>query len=201
MGTQIPNEENAGAVVERILAYARSPEGKAAQAAQAAREARCPDIKVTIPAHLFGQFTHELQVLSAKRSPWARDIEVLDRDGDRCYTERALLATLIKGRECALRFTPDQVRVLYNEKYTLGSTRPLTDEQIFRLHELNVITAGHPLACNMDIVMLMCDQRLVNCGYAVAYWLPEYIETQLQCWRDSCDHAYGVPWVDTALLK
>lgn len=201
MGTNNPSEEHTAAVIEEILAYARSPEGRAAQAAQAAREARCPAIKVQIPEHLHGQFTEELKVLASKKSPWVRDIEVLSQDGDRQYTERALLETLIKGRECALRLNPAQVRKLYDEKHKLGATRPLAEEQIFRLHELNVITDGHPLAVNIDIAMLMCDSRLDNCGYALADWLPLDVEQRLQSWRKDCDHNYGVPWVDLALRK
>lgn len=201
MDTKTSSKATTSSVIEEILAYARSPEGQAAQAAQAAREASCPAIKVQIPEHLYGQFTEELQVLAAKKSPWVRDIEVLDPYNEHHYTERALLETLIKGRECSLRLNPAQVRELYDEKHKLGVTRPLTEEQIFRLHELNVLTDGHPLSVNMDIVMLMCDSRLDTCGYELADWLPRDVEKRLQSWRDDCDRNYGVPWVDSALSK
>jgi hypothetical protein len=178
-----------------ILAYMNSPEGKAAFAAQQAREARFPRITVEVPEGLAGQFTEEFEFLAAKGSPWVQDC------GE--ASEAALVQQMVLARECALRLSPAACQELYAEKGRLAyqgvHQRPLTDEQVDRLHELNVITNNHPISMNLDIVMLVVDPRLDSCGYPAARWLPAYIEGELAAWRSEVDHPYGTPWVDAAL--
>lgn len=171
--------------LDDILAWMKSPEGQK----QAAREARFVPVPVT--EGLVGQFAEEFAFLVSKDSPWVKDC------GE--ASEAALVKRLIRARECALRLTPDACRVMYTEKDPLAHQHPLTDEQLDRLHELNVLTEEHPISMNLDVSMLIVDPRLDVCEYSVADWLPGYIEAELVEWREQVDHPYGTPWVDSRL--
>jgi len=178
--------------IDDIIAWMNSPEGKTATAKQEAREARFPKVTVTVPEELVGLFAEEFKFLAAKGSPWVHDCG----EGD---SERGLIKRLILARECALRLTPEECRALYQEKARIAHLEALTDESRDRLYELNVITAEHPISMNIDIVMLIVDPRLDPCGYAVAPWLPGYIEESLERWRTEVAEPYKTPWVDAAL--
>lgn len=178
-------------ISDRIFAYMDSPEGKLAMEREAARKVRWPALEVVVPEGIVGRFTEEYEALASRNDPW------VGFGSDRC--EWILVKALIKAREVALRLDPEAVHALYTESMRLSHRNPFTPEQADRMHEIRMISEGHPVASTLSILLLICDPRLDDCGYPVAAWLPEYIRGQLRKWKAEVPAPYGLAWVDAAI--
>lgn len=184
-------------IVKQCLAWARSPEGKAAHAKQMERERKWPRHEIVVPEAAFGLFVVEYELLLGTDCPWLADSET------HVHSERGLLQTLIGARMASQRMNAEEARESFELRRQAAALKTLTDEDYDTLRREQVRGERHPLTMNLDTLLLMVDPRLDIEGVPpAAAWVADYIQSELAKWgRDCPGHKSGLPWVDAAHAK
>lgn len=167
MTEPLTEDERLDRFVDEALAWARSPEGRASFEAQEARERRFP--------------AYTCEVSAAGREAAVQILRVhndVDFLRDYMSDPEHLARQLAIGRMAARRYTPVEVRALYEECRLLAHKKDLDEGELLRLHWLHVETNQHPIAMVFSMASSIRSPGLDGGE------LPEWYEPWFQekCW-------------------